>query len=326
MKKNLLTSLIGPAFLVGILLASGIFVSCGIREGGEESGTAQEGDTTRTVPETDPVAESDTGDATLPETEPDAGNPGEKLWELLGSSSFLKSECKLVCTINAPSGDFYPQGGCFDGKYYYQAFINRDRVNNEANNIDRIVKVDASTGKVVKTSGDLALNHANDITVCADGTLLIVHNNPNRQNVSFVDSETLTLVRTEKIPYAIYCMDYSAEKDRFVLGMAGGQDFRLMTGDLKTGTAYERTLRKATSLTSGYTTQGCACDGEFVYFVLYNQSVITVYDWDGNLITVIELSVGSIEPENISVIGDGIYITCAGGGGAQIYKVTPYAG
>ena len=55
-------------------------------------------------------------------------------------------------------------------------------------------------------------------------------------------------------------------------------------------------------------------------------NVLSVYDWDGNLITVIELSVGSIEPENISVIGDGIYITCAGGGGAQIYKVTPYAG
>ncbi|MBP5173337.1 MAG: hypothetical protein ILP01_00155 [Clostridia bacterium] len=326
MKKHLLTSVIGRAILIGLLMASGIFASCGIRGDAEESGTSQDGDPAQTALETNPGPGSVSDDATLPETEPDAGNPGEKLWELLRSSSSLKSKCELVCSINAPSGDFYPQGGCFDGKYYYQAFINRDRVNNEENNIDRIVKVDAATGKVVKTSGDLALNHANDIAVCADGLLAVVHNNPNRQNVSLIDPETLTLVRTEKIAYQIYCLDYCEERDSFVIGLSGGQDFRLLNGALKPGTKYEKTLRYATPLTKGYTTQGCACDSEFVYFVLYDKSVITVYDWDGNLITIIELSVGSIEPENISVIGDGIYITCAGGGGAQIYRVTPYAG
>ena len=325
MKKHTLTSLIGPALLIGLLMATGIFVSCGFREGGEESGTPQESDPTQTAVQTDQGTGSVSEDETLPETEPETGNPGEKLWELLRSSSSLKSECKSICTISAPSGDFYPQGGCFDGQYYYQAFINRDRVNNEANNIDRIVKVDASTGKVVKTSGDLALNHANDITVCADGLLAVVHNNPNRQNVSLIDPETLSLVRTEKIAYQIYCLDYCEERDSFVIGLSGGQDFRLLNGALKPGTKYEKTLRYATPLTKGYTTQGCACDSEFVYFVLHNQPVITVYDWDGNLITIIELSVGSIEPENISVVGDGIYVTCASNG-AQIFRVTPYAG
>ena len=101
--------------------------------------------------------------------------------------------------------------------------------------------------------------------------------------------------------------------------MSGGQNFRFFTDAFK---LTDRNLRQSTPLTAGYTTQGCATDENFVYFVLYKQNVITVYDWTGKFVSLISFDVGNIEPENISVVNDDIYITCANGGGA-VYRVTP---
>ena len=56
--------------------------------------------------------------------------------------------------------------------------------------------------------------------------------------------------------------------------------------------------------------------------MLYNRNVITVYDWDGNFVGVIELDVGNIEPENISVVDDTICVGCAKNG-MTLFKVIP---
>jgi hypothetical protein len=58
--------------------------------------------------------------------------------------------------------------------------------------------------------------------------------------------------------------------------------------------------------------------------VLYKQNVITVYDWEGNFVTIIELNVGSIEPENISVVNGEIFVTCHSGG-AKIFRIKQIA-
>ncbi len=238
---------------------------------------------------------------------------------LLASSESHEGECVLAYSVPKPSADIKTvQGGCFAGQYFYQAFLKKDTASNEENNIDRIVKFDTETKETVLTSEDLALNHANDITYNPKiNKLVVVHNNPNRTHVSFVDPETLTISETKVIDYKIYCIDYNEAKDCYVIGLSGGQSFRLVDGDFKPlGEVYQ-----PTGLTEGYTTQGCCSDENYIYFVLYKKNVITVYDWSGKFVTLISLDV-TAEPENISVVGDTIYVTCATSAAAKIYSVS----
>ena len=245
------------------------------------------------------------------------------LADVLRSSESLSSTSERLFTVPYPTDqNKNPQGGWIDpeGRFFYQVFLNRDNESNEANNQDIIVKYDMISHRVVKVSDALLLNHANDITWYPEkNCLAVVHNNPNRKKVSLVDPDTLTLIETVNLNYTIYCMDYNAENDMFVIGISGGQNFMFLKRNFKD---VDRTIRIATPLTAGYTTQGCASDANFIYFVLYNQNVITVYDWSGNFVTLISFDVGTIEPENISVVNDEIYVTC-NSGGAAVYRITP---
>lgn len=247
--------------------------------------------------------------------------------EQLRTADTFASDCEKVFTVKAPNGNAKnPQGGTIHDGYYYQAFIRKDNNSNEENNDVYLVKVDMATGKVVKTSDVLRLNHANDITYnTVLDKLLVVHNNPNRTTVSVIDPETLTLVEKKSVPSNIYCMDYDPGRDKYIVGLSGGQSFTTLTGELKV----DGKLRgaKPTARTNGYTTQGMSTDDNFIYFVLYKQNVITVYDWDYNFVTLIELDVGSLEPENITVVGNDIYVTTTiqGGGGCAVWRVTPKA-
>ncbi|MBO7376285.1 MAG: hypothetical protein J6V01_04185, partial [Clostridia bacterium] len=245
------------------------------------------------------------------------------LYDVISSSEQLTATVDYLFTVPRPDEQHKnTQGGWMDkeGKYFYQVFLQRDNDSNEAANEDIIVKYDIEAKRVAASSGPLYLNHANDITWYPEkNCLAVVHNNPNRKSVSLVDPETLTLIETVSIGHEIYCLDYCAEKNLFVAGMSGGQNFRFFTESFK---LTDRELRLSTPLTAGYTTQGCATDENFVYFVLYKQNVITVYDWTGKFVSLISFDVGNIEPENISVVNDDIYITCANGGGA-VYRVTP---
>ena len=245
------------------------------------------------------------------------------LQEVISSSADLRADVEYLFTVPYPD-DLHknPQGGFMDreGKYYYQVFLNRDNTTNEAGNQDIIIKYDVQTHKIVGRSGELSLNHANDITWFPEkNALIVVHNNPNRGRISFVDPDTLQVVDSTDIGMNIYCMDYSEKLDRFVIGVSGGQNFRFLKNDFK---MTDRNLRMATSLTAGYTTQGCSADDNYIYFVLYNENVITVYDWSGNFVSLIHFDVGTIEPENISVVNDEIYVTC-NKNGAAVYRITP---
>ena len=162
------------------------------------------------------------------------------------------------------------------------------------------------------------LNHANDITYNSKLDLLVVaHNNPNRTHISFVNPETLEITETKVIEYKIYCIDYNAKTDTYVIGLSGGQTFRIVDADFKAVSD----VFQPTEQTSGYTTQGCACDENYIYFVLYNKNVITVYNWRGEFVTLVTLNIGSIEPENISVAGDALYVGCASNG-CRVFELT----
>jgi hypothetical protein len=73
---------------------------------------------------------------------------------------------------------------------------------------------------------------------------------------------------------------------------------------------YKAQLTEDKTSYTAYITQGIACDDNYIYCVLDKPDVIVVYDWFGCFVTKIDLSnVVDYEPENISIVGDSIYVT-----------------
>jgi hypothetical protein len=134
-----------------------------------------------------------------------------------------------------------------------------------------------------------------------------------------VTPETLTVVGTETIGNSIYSIDYNPTTDRYVVGLSGGQSFCILDADFKVVSR----VNDPTPRTKGYTTQGVTSDDRYIYFVLYHKSpnVITVYDWDGKFVTLIELDIGTIEPESIAIVRHEIYIFCGLSGEGRLYRI-----
>ena len=237
----------------------------------------------------------------------------------LRSSNTLQATTSLVSTILGPSKAWAQGGYTADGKYYYQAFIVKDTASNEANNTVTLVKWDMENGVPLKEVSNVVLNHANDITYNPNlNQFIVCHNKPFLSKVSFVDAETLEVVGYKMLAYDIYCIDFNAERNEYVVGVCGGPTIRILDENLN----HKRGPYQPTRRTDGYVLQGVACDKNYIYFNLYKQNVITVYDWSGNFITLIKLDVGSIEPENISVVNDVIYVCCGvAKGKAEVYRI-----
>ncbi len=239
----------------------------------------------------------------------------------LAVSDYWIASVEELGTIPNPDVCTVKQGGWTDGVYYYQLFIKKDTASDEENNIAKLVKYDMKTGEVVKTSDDLGLNHANDLTYNPKRNIFVaVHNNPNRKKLSIIDPETFEIVDTVTLECKIFSLDYNEERDQYVIGIAGGQTFRILNADF---TYADDVIHQPTTLSKGYTTQGVSCDENYIYFVLYNQNCITVYDWDGNFICYIKLNISG-EPENLSAVGNEIYISSAHDDGAHIFRISDW--
>lgn len=270
---------------------------------------------TETAVETESRADTETEPETEPETTPD---PAEELAAKLRSSPLLHGRVAKVATVPHDNVSTTSQGGYTDGTYHYQLFIKKDTENNEENNIVRLVKCDLATGEVVQISDPLPLNHANDLTYNAKrGLFVAVHNNPHRKWVSLIDPETLTIVKTVKMGIKIYSIAYNQARDQYVVGLSGGQTFCFLDADFN---RVDDVIYQPTDQTKGYTTQGVACDENFIYFVLYKENAITVYDWDGQFVTLIKLAVSG-EPENLNVVDGVIYIGVGTAAGTIVYRV-----
>jgi len=183
-----------------------------------------------------------------------------------------------------------------------------------------IVKYDLKTKRLLQTSPVLDLNHCNDITYNEKrGCFVVCHNNPYRTKLSFVDPETLTVIGTEQIGQNIYSIDYNPTTDRYVVGLSGGQSFCFLDADFNVISS----INDPTPRTKGYTTQGVTSDDRYIYFVLYHKSpnVITVYDWNGDFVSLIELDIGTIEPESIAIVRHEIYVLCGTSGQGRLFKI-----
>lgn len=250
----------------------------------------------------------------------------KKLFE--GADTLTSSAEHLFTVTTIEENHREPQGGCSDGTYYYQTFMHRDRPSNEANNTCYIAKIDMKNGEVVKWSDQFTtLNHSNDIVYNSKRNLLVLcHNNPNKNRITLIDPETLCQVDSFEIPVNIYSIDYSAARDTYVVGLSGGQNIMFLDKDFK---PVDSITHLATEKTKRYITQGICSDEELIYCVLWDgrerkselfQGVVTVYDWSGRYVGIIEYDIGRIEPETITA-KHGDLIIVAAQKGAAFFKI-----
>lgn len=318
MKRRIVSCILICCLLCSLLVS---FTGCG---NNEEEQMASGDDVVVETDEMDTDLEADTAEDEQEQTHVELS---EKEWNnpewaaiLLSADTLVPSSTELIMRDVYPDFATATQAGWTDGTYLYETYVQIDSASDEMNNKSVIVKYDLETGEQLQTSDYLQLNHTNDMTYNSKlGQLVVCHNKPAYNVVSFIDIETLEYVDSIVISRYISSIAYDEKTDRYACQISGGgQKFIIYDGEFNEVSE----VIAPTTRTKGYTTQGAACDEDFIYFALYNENVITVYDWDGNFITVIEevgFLTGQGEPENVSVINGEIYV--AGQGGGAILKV-----
>ena len=282
-------------------------------------------DSTWTVLSDDTVALAKFADMKVADTEKTALHS-----KLVSSQSLVASSATKIATLPEPTDytNLYYQGGCTtDGEYFYQAVITykdtkpteEDGTDKDVSNEVRVVKYNLSTGETV-WSDTMALNHANDITYNSKlDRFVVCHNAGNAKRVSYLkvnDAGKLEMDGGADLKYSSYSIDYNAIYDRYVVGRSGAEYFDVYDSNFNVLYSFEAKEEYKAQLTedktsyTAYITQGIACDDNYIYCVLDKPDVIVVYDWFGCFVTKIDLSnVVDYEPENISIVGNSIYVT-----------------
>lgn len=220
------------------------------------------------------------------------------------------------------------QGGCTDGTYMYYCMVNSG-----SPQLAYVYKYSIAENKLVGKSALLETDHSNDMTYNSKtNELIVLHNSPRNAMLTILDPDTLKVKSTRMVSFNMFCIDYQPERDVYVIGISGGQNFSVLDANFQVDRDYiplGSTRFEAQS--TGYTTQGVACDEDYIYFVQYKKNVIMVYDWSGKFVNQIPLSIPSnTEPENISIVGDTFYIACnnsswTGGEAYEVKLVLPEA-
>ena len=245
--------------------------------------------------------------------------------EFSSAEVLIPSKCEELFVIQPPTTEAeIVQGGCTDGEFVYQLFYCADLNENGFNNQCFVVKCDLRTGEVVATSEMMQLNHANDITYNSKLDYLVVcHNAPLSNMISYIDTKTLELVDTFATENYMFSIDYNATRDQYVVGLIGTKTFQILDADFHAITD----IFQPTKAYRSSVNQGGACDDNYIYFIYYKTNVINVYDWNGNFITSIEIEKeiqsSQYEVESMTVMNDEMYIFC-GQNGATIFKISDF--
>ncbi len=240
--------------------------------------------------------------------------------DLLNKTDKFVTKTEKVKDVQAIDGRRIMQGGCTDGKYLYMAMINSGHSIGQQE-FCYIHKIDMQTMETVKISEAIPADHSNDLTyVPATNEIYINHcyEKPNFDTV--IDADTLEIKRVADFNFSHNSISYNEKKDVFIL--ATRTQFRIV--DRLTGEKPDGFLSYYVSGAPAYTSQGSGCDDDFIYFVFYNNNCLRVHDWTGAFVTEIEIDIKNEEPENISIVGDQIYIGCNNSkwSGGTIYKGT----
>jgi hypothetical protein len=255
----------------------------------------------------------------------------DKIFELLKKNQVLVAEATDLLHIPYPDPVFRGfQGGCSDGeRYYYQALMHYE-LSDRTKDYSCIAKIDLRTKQIIKYSGILHLDHANDITYHSKRNLLMVTNNkPNFTRITLIDPDSLDVVGYEEAPVPLYALEYNKSRDMFVAGISGKREFCFLDGDLK---LIDDKRYRTIEADDRCTKQDICADNNLLYFILWDgrhkdaddfQNRVTIYDWDGNYRGILEFNLGPEEPESISILGGEIYAVVCNKREPTIYHFEP---
>jgi len=223
--------------------------------------------------------------------------PGVPMSELNSTDSFRAALLPML-TISPKDGYSVQQGAATDGEYAY--FV----LENQKENLCSLWKVDMDGWKVVDSVFGLPLDHGNDMTYNPNTDRLIVcHNKPHYSWVSIINPDTLEIEETVLTTTGMYAIAYSAERDQYVVGLAGTYNHAILDSNFKY-------VKKYNGVDTSLTKQGMDCDENFIYFPQYKgsegENFIMVYDWDGKCIRKLHLPL-AYEIEGMYHIGKKIY-------------------
>lgn len=203
------------------------------------------------------------------------------------------------------------QGGCTDGKHMYFCMIKS--VSNTDTEVQDgyVYKYDMMTGELVGKSEKMDLGHGNDIAYNPYENRLYISNcMPHASVLEVLDAGTLEHVGKVRLKMNVYAVDYEPTRRVYVLGVSG-QQISVLDESFNVSREYIPSGICLPGKPASNTTQGCCADENYIYYVQYKQNVIRVFDWSGNFVKEIDLSIPeTTEPENISVIGNMIFIAC----------------
>ena len=242
----------------------------------------------------------------------------DKILDLLKEHSTLVAEHTDIIHIPYPDPVFRGfQGGCSDGERYYYQVLMHYELSDRTKDYSCIAKIDLHEKKVVKYSGVLRIDHANDITYHPRKNILMVTNNsPNFTRITLVDPETLEIVGYEESPIPLYALDYNPDRDMYVAGISGKREFCFLDGNLN---RIDDNSYRTHPATDRYTKQDICADENLLYFILWDgkhkdmedfRNLVAIYDWNGDYRGVLEFNVGVEEPESISIVNGEIYAVC----------------
>lgn len=200
------------------------------------------------------------------------------------------------------------QGAATDGTYFYN--ILKKKVDDVETDI--IVKKNMSDWATVAVSEEMPLDHANDMCYNSKEGVLVITNMVG-QKISYVDPETLTLIRTidaTTLPGVPYAIAYNATNDRYAVASGGKINITDASFNVISSIALQ---------TLPYVGQGMDADDDFIFMPRSPDSsqgtkdnVIVVYTWSG-LKRVIHLDL-SIETETLLNYGGKYYVNFNVGG------------
>lgn len=223
------------------------------------------------------------------------------LRDVTADGSYLAMLTKKAQFLGDGLKDHYrvQQGCATDGTYGY--FLLESKVTRQC----ALFKLNLADWSIVDVRYDLPVDHGNDMTYNANtNQLVVVHNNPNYNTISFIDPERLEVVSSRELPVPMFGLTYCAERGRYVAGISGTKDFVIYDDEFNE-------LARHSGVDTGYINQGSDCDAQYIYFPQWHDtmyaSYIVVYDWDGNHINTIKVKTMS-EIEDLFHVGDSLYI------------------
>jgi hypothetical protein len=224
------------------------------------------------------------------------------------------------------------EGTCTDGEYMYLVLEGSNiSVNGQVLPKGHILsKVDMKTWEIVAQSEPMALDHANSMCYNTKLNQLVVancndvnttDNQDNTRLVTFIDPDTLQIVGTKLLDFAINAIEYSPDYDLYVVGIKGSASaFAVLDADFKELGYYEGNAIELSA-------QDVDCDKDYIYVGNSGtgskhpgNEIIKVYNWNGEYQGAFKVA-SVTEHEAIFNYGGKYYIGFYANGG-RIYEIT----